>query len=204
VKRRSGCGCGSSLALVAVVIVLAIAIHIASDRIDRWRFPWAYPDMGQPSLGGTWVGPMTTGGGRRLGMLLELEMAPLNRGRRRGALIRTRRNRWFEGRVLVCGAANRIQRFTLYGAPDDTKNGSRFHLSMSPADSVPPDGLSPSHLKGRWNGGDSLDLSVSLYLRKGKSAISSTADPDTGPDARATLRHGTDADFTSLCTKSGN
>ena len=72
---------------------------------------------------------------------------------------------------------------------------------MSPADSVPADGLSPSHLKGTWGGGDSVDLSVSLYLRKGKSAISSTADPDTGPDTHVTLKRGTEAEFNALCAR---
>ena len=47
-----------------------------------------------------------------------------------------------------------------------------------------------------------VDLMVSLYLRKGKSAISSTADPDTGPDQAVTLERGTDGEFNSLCAKS--
>jgi hypothetical protein len=47
-----------------------------------------------------------------------------------------------------------------------------------------------------------MDLVVSLYLRKGKSAISSTADPDTGPDQKVTLERGTDAKFDSLCNRS--
>ena len=201
-RRRSGCGCGSGLAVLAFVIVFAIAMDVVGTRIDRWRFPWGYPDTGRPSLAGTWVGPITTGSGRQLGMLLELKMAPLGSSRRRSVLFRTRRNRWFEGRVLVCESRGRVQHYTIYGAPDDTKNGSRFHLSMTPADSVPIDGLSPSHLKGTWGGGDSVDLLVSLYLRKGKSAISSTADPDTGPDARASLKRGSDTAFNAICARS--
>jgi len=55
-------------------------------------------------------------------------------------------------------------------------------------------------MKGRWGGGDTIDLSVSLYMRKGKSAISSTGDPDTGPDQHVTLRRGTEAQFNSLCS----
>jgi len=50
------------------------------------------------------------------------------------------------------------------------------------------------------NPGDTIDLSVSLYMRKGKSAISSTGDPDTGPDQHVTLRRGTEAQFNSLCS----
>lgn len=198
-KRRSGCG--SCLTVLVFIVVVAVATEFVGDRIDRWRFPWGYADMGHPSLAGTWVGPMTTGSGKRLGMLVEVKMAPLSRGGRRSRLVRTRRNRWFEGRVLMCSGPGRVQHYTIYGAPDDTKTGSRFHLSMSPADSVPADGLSPSHLKGTWGGGDSVDLSVSLYLRKGKSAISSTADPDTGPDTRVTLKRGTEAEFNALCAR---
>ena len=46
-----------------------------------------------------------------------------------------------------------------------------------------------------------MDLSVSLYMRKSKSAISNTADPDTGPDQHVTLERGTEAQFNSLCGK---
>ena len=100
---------------------------------------------------------------------------------------------------MMCTIPGGIRRFEANGKPSDTKAASRFHLAMSPSDSVAPDGLSPSHIQGRWNGGDSVDLAVSLYMRKGKSAITNTADPDTGPDQQVTLKRGTAAQFNSLC-----
>ena len=100
---------------------------------------------------------------------------------------------------MVCTIPGGVRRFEAEGKPYDTKAASRFHLAMSPSDSVAPDGLSPSHIQGRWGGGDSVDLAVSLYMRKGKSAITNTADPDTGPDQHVTLKRGTEAQFNSLC-----
>lgn len=204
-KGKSGCGCASWLLGLAIIVALAFGLEAVGKSIDRARFPWGYADSGRPALAGTWVGPLATGSGQRLGMLMDLELAPLDRGRRRSTpIIRTRRSRWLEGRVLVCSAPGRIQRFTAHGTPDDTKAASRFHLAMSPADSVPPDGLAPSHIQGRWSGGDAVDLAVSLYLRRGKSAISSTDDPDTGRDQQTTLKRGTEAQFNSLCTSTRN
>lgn len=196
-RRKSGCG-SLILALVAVGLFI-FGLGWVADRIDRWRFPWGYATSGRSTLAGTWVGPLVSGRGQRLGMLVEMELAPLDRGRRRASMIRTRRTRWLEGRVLVCGPARPVQRFTASGEPEDTKAASRFRLSMSPADSVPPDGLAPSHILGQWAGGDSIELEVSLYLRRGKSAISSTDDPDTGRDTPATLKRGTEAEFNALC-----
>jgi len=200
VKRKSGCA--SWLLAIAVICAFAFSLDFIGSRMDRARFPWGYKDSGRPALAGTWVGTMVTGSGQRLGMLMDIELAPLDRGhRRRTPIIRTRRSHWLEGRVLVCTIPGGVRRFEADGKPDDTKAASRFHLAMSPSDSVAPDGLSPSHIQGRWGGGDKVDLSVSLYMRKGKSAISNTADPDTGPDQHVTLERGTEAQFNSLCGK---
>jgi hypothetical protein len=65
-----------------------------------------------------------------------------------------------------------------------------------------PDGLAPSHIRGRWDGANTLGLDVSLYLRRGKSAITDSADPDTGRDTPMTMQHGTEAEFNSLCQRS--
>jgi hypothetical protein len=198
VRRKSGCA--SFLLAVAGLVAFAFGLEAIGNRIDRARFPWGYKDSGRPALAGTWVGTMVTGSGKRLGMLMDIELAPLDRGHRRNApIIRSPRSHWLEGRVMTCTIPGIIRRFEADGKPYDTKAASRFHLAMSPADSVVPDGLSPSHIQGRWGGGDAVDLSVSLYMRRGKSAISSTDDPDTGPDQRVTLKRGTEAQFNSLC-----
>ena len=186
----------------AVVVAFALAMEAVGRTVDRARFPWGYPDSGHAALAGAWVGTLVTASGQRLGMLMDIELAPLDRGHRRHApLFRTRRSRWLEGRVLVCTIPGRIRRFEADGKPYDTDAASRFHLAMSPADSVPPDGLSPSHIQARWSGGDAVDLAVSLYMRKGKGAITSTADPDTGHDQQVTLKRGTEAQFNSLFSR---
>ena len=185
----------------AVFVAFVLAMESVGRTVDRARFPWGYPDSGHPALAGTWVGPLVTASGQRLGMLMDLELAPLDRGRRRSApLFRTRRSHWLEGRVLVCTIPGGIRRLKASGKPDDTNTASTFHLGTSPADTVGPDGLQPSTIKGRWDGGDKVDLTVSLYMRKGRSAVSSTGDPDTGPDQHTTLRRGTEAQFNSLCS----
>jgi hypothetical protein len=199
--RRKG-GCGRFLLALVVLGLFVFAMGALGERIDRARFPWGYTDSGQPALAGTWVGPIVTGSGQRIGMLLEMKLAPLDRGRRRRrALFRTRRTSWLEGRSLVCAKHGRVQRFTVNGEPEDTKRGSRFRLAFRVADSLPPDGLSPSHVLGQWAGKDTITLAVSLYMRQGKSAITSSADPDTGGDTPATLARGTDAEFAALCNR---
>lgn len=196
-KRKSGCL--SWVIAFGLLLFVTLGFDVLGNRIDKLRFPWGYADSGKPVLVGTWVGPLTSGSGKHLGVLLDMELAPLDRGRRRGTLFRTRRNRWLEGRASVCAALGRVQHFTFWGEPDDSK-ASRFHLSLSTADSVPVDGLSPSHIQGRWDGGDSLMLRASLYWRRGGAAVSSTDDPDT-KDTPLTLKHGTDAAFNSLCSQ---
>jgi hypothetical protein len=202
VKRRPGCGCGSFILGVCILFALALGMQWLGERIDRQRFPWGYADSGGPTLAGTWVGPIRTGSGKRLAMLVEMALAPLDRGRNRSSpIIRTPRSHWLEGRALVCAAPGRIQHFTVEGKPQDTRTGSPFALAFVTADSPSVDGLAPSHLRGRWTGGDSLQLVMDLYLRRGQAAITNSADPDTGPDTPATLKRGTESEFNSLCSR---
>ena len=198
-KRKSGCGSwGIAIGLVAAV---TIGLSAIGNRIDRMRFPWGYADSGRPPLVGTWVGSVTTGSGKHLAMLLDMQLAPLDYHRRRGApIVRTRRSTWLIGHVLVCGSPGRVAHFDINGKPDDG-TASRFRLALSTTDSIPVDGLAPSHLRGQWNGGDALALEASLYLRRGKGAITSSDDPDTGRDTPVTMKRGTEADFTALCRR---
>jgi hypothetical protein len=197
-KRASGCGCGPGLLGFGLLIALVAGGHFLAIAIDKWRFPWGYANSGEPPLVGTWVGPVTTGSGKRLAMLVDIELIPLGRGRRYTPIIRNRRHGWLEGRVLVCDGPGRVRHLEASGAPNDNR-ASTFHLGTSPTDSMPPEGLSPSHLYGRFDGSDSLAFEASLYLRRGKSAITSTDDPDTGSRTRLTLRRGTAATFDTLC-----
>lgn len=197
-KRKSGCG--SSVLAIALVFALVLGMDYVGKRIDMQRFPWAYAESGRPTLTGTWVGSVTTGGGKHLGMLVDMQMAPLDYHRRRGRLFRTRRSSWLIGRVEVCSAPGRVQGFKASGVPTDD-NASHFRLSLSPVDSLPLDGLAPSHLRGQWDGRDALALEASLYLRRGKSAITSSGDADTGRDAHVAMKRGTESELKALCAR---
>jgi hypothetical protein len=199
VKRESGCAPG----VIGIGLLLAFAVgeHYLAIYIDKRRFPWGYADSGTPPLVGTWVGPVTTGSGKHLAMMLDIELVPLGRDRRGTPIIRTQRHGWLEGRVLVCDGPGRVRHLEASGEPNDNR-ASRFHLATSPKDSMPPEGLAPSHLYGRWDGADSLPLEASLYLRRGRSAITKSDDPDTGLNKTPlTLRRGTQASFDSLCSR---
>jgi hypothetical protein len=202
VKRKSGCGCGPGLLGFGLLIAFALGTDYLAVQIDRRRFPWGYADSGQPPLVGTWVGPFTTRSGKRLAMLIDIELVRLGRDRKHTPIIRNRRHAWLEGRVLVCDGPGRVRRLEASGEPNDNQ-ASRFHLATSPKDSLPPpDGLAPSHLYGRFDGSDALALEASLYLRRGKSAITKSDDPDTGlQHTPLTLRRGTEAMFTSFCAR---
>ena len=199
-KRKPGCGCGPGLLGLGLLLAVAVGGHYLAIEIDRRRFPWGYAGSGEPPLVGTWVGPFTSGSGKRLAMLIDIELVPLGRGRRGTPIIRTDRHSWLEGRVLVCDGPGRVRHLEASGEPDDNR-ASRFHLGTSPMDSLPSsDGLAPSHLYGRFDGSDSLALEASLYLRRGNSAITGSDDPDTGlKRTPLTLRRGTEATFTALC-----
>ena len=199
--KRKG-GCLSWILMIAGLALFVFGLDAIGARMDRARFPWGYESPGKSTLAGTWVGPVTTGSGQRLGMLIEMKLAPLDYHRRRHTpIIRTRRMTWLIGRVLTCTGRGRPNEFVLDGDPEDNR-ASRFRLSMHPrADSLMTDGLAPSHMKGRWSGNDSIDLEVSLHLRRGKAAISNSADPDTGRDTPVTLNRGTEAQFTALCSR---
>lgn len=198
-KRKSGCLPG--LLGVGILFGFVVGEHYLAVTIDKRRFPWGYADSGSPPLVGTWVGPFTTRSGKRLAMLLDVQLVPLGRGRRGTPIIRTQRHSWLEGRVLVCDGPGRVRRLEASGEPNDN-HASRFHLGTSPIDSAPPEGLAPSHLYGRWDGADSLALEASLYLRRGESAITKSDDPDTGlQNTPLTLRRGTEAEFDSLCSR---
>jgi hypothetical protein len=193
-------GCLPGIIGIGALFALAIGLDIIGKRIDRARFPWGYDEPGKSTLAGTWTGIVTTGSGQRLGMLIDMRLAPLDYHRQRSTpIIRTPRASWLIGRVLTCTGSGRPNEFVLDGKPDDNA-ASRFRLSMYPrVDSLNADGLAPSHMKGRWAGGETIDLLISLHLRRGKASISSSADPDTGRDTEATLNRGTEARFSSIC-----
>ena len=202
--KRFGC---AGLALVIVLLaIFSGAMQLFWTRVDQRRFPWAYAETGRPALVGTWIGSLTTGRGAVRGLYLDLGLKPLDfdgRGRRRGGNNRMYRRRGSEmlgGELRMCGGPNGEQRFTVTGYPVDD-DASRFALGFYPADSVPPDGLAPSHMRGTWNHQDSLRVEVDLHMRRGKSAITSTDDPETGLPQPGALHRASANEYPALCRR---
>ena len=202
--KRFGC---AGLALVVVLLALfSGAMGLFWTRVDQRRFPWAYAETGRPTLTGTWVGSLTTNRGARRALYLDLRLKPLDvesarrrRGRYNG-LYRRRGTDMLVGELRMCGGPKGEQRFTVTGHPvaDDA---SRFALGFHPADSVPPDGLAPSHLRGAWDQRDSLRIEADLHVRQGKSAITNSADPETGQPQPGTLHRAGANEYPALCRR---
>jgi hypothetical protein len=197
-SKRSGC-----VVLVIVVVGLVMftsAMELFWRRVDQRRFPWAYEDSGRPTLTGTWAGMLTTARGARRALYLELRLEPLDRGsgRNRHRFRRAQSDK-LEGELRMCGGP-REQRFTLHGN-NLTDDATRFRLSFYPMDSVPPDGLAPSHLRGLWNQRDSLRIEADLHLRRGKAAITDSADPETGPPQPGALHRAGATEYATQCAR---
>ena len=201
-SMRSGC---AILAVSVVALVLfSSAMELFWTRIDQRRFPWAYEETGRPTLAGIWVGSLTTGRGAVRALYLDLQVKPLDfdgRGRSGGSRIYRRKgSEMLAGELRMCGGPNGEQRFTVSGHVVDD-DGSRFRLGFYPADSVPPDGLAPSHLRGMWNQQDSLRVEADLHLRQGKAAITNSADPETGPPQQGAFHRGQPNEYPALCRR---
>ena len=202
--KRFGCA-----GLVLVIVLLAAfsgAMELFWTRIDQRRFPWAYAETGRPTLTGTWVGMLVTNRGAQRGLYLDLRLKPIDfeSGRRRrnraNQVYRRARSQILVGELRMCGGPKGEQRFTLTGniLADDA---SRFQLGFYPADSVPPDGLAPSHLRGMWNQRDSLRIEADLHMRRGKSAITDSADPETGRPQPGALHRALPNEYAALCRR---
>jgi hypothetical protein len=182
------------------------AMELFWTRIDQRRFPWAYAETGRPTLTGTWVGMLTTGRGAQRGLYLEVRLAPLDfdGGRRRkGGMsdaFRRSKSDKLVGELRMCGGPNGEQRFTFHGN-DVTDDASRFRLGFYPADSVPPDGLAPSHLRGAWDGRDSLRIEADLYMRRGAAASTISNDPDLGAPQLGALHRAEPREYAKLCLR---
>ena len=200
---RARYGCATLLLAVVVIVLLTGAMRTFWTRVDQRRFPWAYEETGRPTLTGSWVGTLTTALGTRRAMYLVLELRPLDfdfgsgRHRRRGNVFRRAQSDKLVGELRMCGGPA-LQRFTLHGN-ELADDASRFRLSFAVADSVPPDGLAPSHLRGAWNRRDSLRIEADVYLRRGASAITDSADPETGRPQQGALHRAGESEFRALC-----
>ena len=196
--KRFGC-LGVTVVSVVLLAAFSSAMELFWTRIDQRRFPWAYEETGRPTLTGLWVGSLTTGRGAVRGLYLDLRLDPLDFEGDHGAFRRAASDK-LGGELRMCGGANGQQRFEVNGTNLDA-DASRFRLSFSTADSVPSDGLAPSHLRGTWDQRDSVRIEADLYLRAGASAITSSADPETGTPQRGALRRAQPNDYPALCAR---
>jgi hypothetical protein len=206
-RRRSGWSARSGCAILLIAAVLMVAFSSAMrlfwTRVDQHRFPWAYADAGHRALVGQWVGSLITARGERRPMMLDLRLAPLrfSSGRRRrarpGGAYRRATSDKLVGTLEMCGGPV-TQHFTLHGNNTDD-DASHFRLSFAVADSTPPDGLAPSHLRGTWNHKDSLKIEAELYERRGPGAVTNSADPVTGQPQLGALHRASESEFRALC-----
>jgi hypothetical protein len=199
-KKGFGRGVVTFALLIAVLFALTSAMELFWTRLDQRLHPWGYAGRGHPALVGTWIGTLETAGGIRRPLLLDIQMVPAvgtsSRGR---SYVRRTRDEKLQGETRMCAAAGDVRAFSMHGDTDDDKAASRFHFGLYPADSVPRDGLAPSHLRGRWDGRDALTIEADIHMRKGEAAITSSDDPNTGRPAQATMRRGAEAEFRASC-----
>ena len=192
--RRAGC-------LIAVLLIAAVSFGAQAFQygMDRLLFPWAFDTGGRPTLTGVWMGTLTTGGGERQGMLVQLWLEE-NRNRR-GVGGRYGRNpHLLEGLLTTCTPAAREVRYTLDGNVPE-RSGERWVVHAKP-DSGAPDGLAPSWIRGEWNRRDSLRAEADVHLRRGRSAIGG-GDPHTRRPGTIGLRRGDSTAFAALCREIG-
>ena len=205
-KARNRYGCAVLVGAALFIAVSSGAMGLFWTRVDQRRFPWAYAETGRPTLTGTWVGTLETKRGARRGLYLDLRLVPIDfesgRRRRGGAnrVFRRINSDKLVGELRMCGGPKGEQRFTLSGN-NVTSDASRFRLSFSAADSVPPDGLAPSHLRGAWDQRDSLNVEADLYVRQGASAITNSADPETGHPQAGALHRANANEYPALCAR---
>lgn len=205
-KMRNRYGCAVLVLAVFLIAAFAGALELFWTRVDQRRFPWAYAETGRPTLTGTWVGMLETNRGARRGLYLDLRLKPIDfesGRRRRGGANQVFRRKYSEklvGELRMCGGPKGEQRFTITGN-NVTDDASRFRLGFSPADSVPTDGLAPSHLRGAWDLRDSLRIEADLHVRQGAAAITNSADPETGQPQPGALHRAQPNEYAALCER---
>lgn len=202
--KRFGC---AALALVIVLLaILSGAMGLFWTRVDQRRFPWAYAETGRPTLTGIWVGSLTSDSGAVRALYLDLRLEPLDfesARRRRGGysrLIRRAASDKLVGELRMCGGPKGEQRFTVIGNNIDD-DASQFRLGFYPADSVPRGGLAPTHLRGMWDHRDALRIEADLHVGQGQSAITDSADPETGRPRPGALHRASANEYPALCRR---
>ena len=188
------------ISLILVIgIILAIAFG-AGPLLDRLFLPWAFERADGPALPGVWVGSLTTTTGHQHGVILEMYL-PEPKGRR-GLRRDWRTNPYGElaGTLRMCNASGLVRSYTIEGSPDD-RNASRMHFYSTPVEKPVPEGLTSNWFNGAWDGGNTLDFTVSFHWEKGGAAISGPDYPDTEGNPTLKMTRGSEAEFQSICAE---
>ena len=192
---------------VAIWLSFAGFANAQWTRLDQRRFPWAYAESGRSTLTGVWAGTLTTDRGNRRGMLLHLELVPLKfprRGTRSGGydlrfFHRTASDN-LTGELYLCGAPKGEQHFTVRGNIV-ANDPSRFQLGITVADSAAADGLTPSALRGTWDGRDSLRVDADLYVSYRGERVVNPRYSETNTPQPGLLHRAEATDFRALCER---
>lgn len=201
---------GRALFAICLVPFLVLWLSLAGllnaqwTRLDQRRFPWAYPESGNPTLTGVWVGTLATSLGTKRGLQLDLRLVPLKlafTGRRTGLRFFHRQaSENLTGELRVCGSPKGEQRFTLRGNVV-ANDASRFRLELFVADSAPADGLAPGALRGSWNGRDSLGVDADLYVSYRGARVVNLRDSETNTPQPGVLHRADSTDFRTVCER---
>lgn len=192
---------------IAAIVGIIVGMDWVRTRIDMWRHPWGYAVGGRPALPGTWVGPLTTAGGLRSGVLLELRLIPVNPPQKTTSF--SRRRKLWRGRNATTLSANARfcddrgeQRLAGNGSSAD-KKASRFSVALSQADtSFQPDGLAISGIDGGWDGANAVAATALPYWRVRKVGVIRRDDPNVKETPFA-MKRGTEADYRAICQQFG-
>ncbi|MEP6691954.1 MAG: hypothetical protein ABJD07_12420 [Gemmatimonadaceae bacterium] len=183
-----------AVALFACGVVFG-ASRLFSHVMDTFYYPWDAPANGHPPLTATWVGAMKTGSGKPRSVVFTMRRVRTRRGGggrcpQCGAIV---------GSATTCDELGQLREYRISGTAED-RHATRLHVSTFPVRKPPPDGLELSTVRGSWSG-DSLHFEAEFHWRKGKSAISDTADPDTRGWVPLPLARGTESDFRAQCAR---
>jgi hypothetical protein len=174
-----------------MLIVFVLALQ---EGYRRFTAPWSY---GNPSLTGTWHGPLQARLGARYHLLMEIEYYEQSRsGRRRSRAGRSSRN--LEGTAKLCSPKGATFDYELSGQAD--RDARDIRLIIEYVD--PSQSALDLPLNGAWAG-------QTLSVRTDKNPFDpdgsfrpvrsvSSADPDNS-FAPIELRKGNLADFETAC-----
>ena len=192
---------------IAALVGIMVGMDWIETRIDMWQYPWGYAVGGRPALPGTWVGLVTTAGGLRTGILLDLRLTPVNPPRPPGSFSYSRSfGRGRNATTLSAKARTCDDRGEqLLSGPGSTadKKASHIWVALNQADSsFQPDGFAISGMDASWDGADALAATALPYWRVRRIGVIRRDDPNVKETPFA-LERGTEADYRAICRQIG-